>query len=640
MARISRAIPLSLLLLSTPALAAAQETFSFPTRAGDIPSDAIWAVDKFDEGDGLVQDFNVWRWNEGAGRWEKGSGGSANSANYDWGIPVYAPAGGFVVSCWRNFPDHPDTDTDHDRASEMFGGGNFLYILTGHGNGISINHLQSGSIPPELCPINAGSMAFPMNTDKEGGWRVDAYIEDSSDWPIVTEGQFIGRVGHNGNSGGPHLHMSSQPLISLAGAEGGRLEMGDWQPIRFRNVWGHDWDEDNRPASGDWYRWRGSSLFGDLSCPTCGTRAFLASPFLRRASDTAGDVKPALDTLFVSSDRMVTATIGQTDSRLKLIRWDLVGVDGLNRRASIADVAAKDIHLAEPASDIVLAAIRQTDDRLRMAAFRVNAFGTLSLVAEKTYGTISALDMAEIPGVNRKAVVAVRTAGGALKLIAFDVATTFAGGEVQTEIERLGEIDGESIGAVRIAHARGFTGVYAAIRRSNGRLRVIPYTLSSGGTGFSAGTAANAGGIGANFDVAPLAKGVAVSVQDSGGLLRTMTWKAGPDGDLDPARKATVVDFPVNQIRLMDTPHGASNVAGIVRNGAGDLELVAWAARDDGGGLRRIGSSVAGPVSGIAADVVSRSYPPNDPRDMIVTAMRDGDGELRLITWDTNLVDP
>jgi hypothetical protein len=37
---------------------------------------------------------------------------------------------------------------------------------------------------------------------------------------------------------------------------------------------------------------------------------------------------------------------------------------------------------------------------------------------------------------------------------------------------------------------------------------------------------------------------------------------------------------------------------------------------------------------------VQRSYPGLDPRDMILTAVRDSGNELKLITWDTNLVNP
>jgi hypothetical protein len=42
----------------------------------------------------------------------------------------------------------------------------------------------------------------------------------------------------------------------------------------------------------------------------------------------------------------------------------------------------------------------------------------------------------------------------------------------------------------------------------------------------------------------------------------------------------------------------------------------------------------------VAASSVSRSYVGNDPRDMILTTLKDASGNLKLITWDTNLVEP
>ncbi len=632
-----------LLALGFPSFSSAQETFSFPARASDIPSDANWTVNEFSEG-AFIMDLNVRRWSGGS--WRGSSGGSANSANYDWDVPLYAPASGFIVSCWRNFPDHPTAGGTHpDFPSRIFGGGNFVYIVTDEGNGISINHLKSGSLPAHLCPVNAGNAAYPNTTRKEGDWRVAAYIDDPADWVRIEEGEFIGTVGNSGRSSGPHLHISSQPVLSQTG-DNGRIELGDAQAMRFRNVWGHGYDHDSRPDAEDWYRWRGAEFTGNPDCdgfspntPSCRYKSILPSPFLRRATASAGTVASSMDTLFVSQNRMVTATIGQSDGRLKLIAWDLVGLDQINRRGDLSDGIVKDVHLARTASNMVLAAVRQTDDRLRMAAFRVGPFGTLSKVAEKTYGKISWLDMAEIPGVNKRAVAAMRTNSGELKLIAFDTSTVIQDGETVHSINRLGEIGGPAISAVAVSHTRSFSGVYAAQRLSDGTLKVTPYQLSSSGMRFTAGTPASAGSIGNSLDVAPLPSGVAVSVRDGQGRLRTMSWGLDSAGNLDPQRKATVVDFAVSQIELMTTPHGASNLAGIVRNGNGDLELVGFAADDDGSNLRRLGASRAGGISGLAAAAVSRSYS-SGPRDMIVTAVRDDDAGLRLITWDTNLNAP
>jgi hypothetical protein len=220
----------------------------------------------------------------------------------------------------------------------------------------------------------------------------------------------------------------------------------------------------------------------------------------------------------------------------------------------------------------------------------------------------------------------------------FDTRTELSGTRVETFIDRLGEIEGDIISDVAVTHMRGTRGVYAAQRDAGGRLRVTPYQLSADGLRFTERNSATAGAIGSFFDIAPLSDGVAVSVQDGQGKLRTMTWRKHLNDNLDPERGATVIDFPVRSISLITTPHGSSNFAAIVRNGDGNLELVGFASNTRGDLLRRIGGSVIGRTSNVAAAAVSRSFPGLDPRDYIVTASRDGSGELRLITWDANLV--
>lgn len=97
----------------------------------------------------------------------------------------------------------------------------------------------------------------------------------------------------------------------------------------------------------------------------------------------------------------------------------------------------------------------------------------------------------------------------------------------------------------------------------------------------------------------------------------------------------------VTEIDLLTAPHGDSNLTTVVRDGSGNLQLIGWAIDGDGDNIRRLGSSKTGAVSGIAADVVSRSYVGLDPRDMIATVARTtSNDDLLLIAWDTNLVNP
>ena len=139
--------------------------------------------------------------------------------------------------------------------------------------------------------------------------------------------------------------------------------------------------------------------------------------------------------------------------------------------------------------------------------------------------------------------------------------------------------------------------------------------------------------------MAPLRQGVAAAVKDGEGRLRMLTWSVSSNGDIG-ARRGTYIAREVSEISLVDTPHSESNLTAVVRNAEGDLQLIGYAINDNGSNLRRVGSSVAGGASKISAAGVSRSYPGNDPRDMILTSLRDSSGNLRLISWDTNLNNP
>ena len=623
-------------LLTTPLVAAltlsgnalAQETISFPARAFDIPNDAYWTVTEFSEGDAIM-DLNVQRWDDNS--WEGASGSSTNEQNYDWNVPIYAPASGVIASCWRNFPDYPNPGSQ-TTPSNVFGGGNHVVIITDEGNAISLNHLKAGSIPSELCPPNSGSTQFPSNLDKEGDWRVAAFIEPGNR-PRVVEGQLIGRVGNNGNSGGPHLHMSMHPVNGLDA--NGREDIArhdqfqeDAIPMRFRHAWGHAYSSNQPDTAEGWYRWRGGQFTDN------GFKMVHASPYLRRGDASAGGVKDT-DAVFLSGNRAVTAVIDSANN-LKLISWDVIGLETINRKADISAGPVKDVQISEVAPNTILVAVRGQNDELKMIAYHVAAGGTFTRIAEQTAGTISQLSMTTLPGTNRKVVTAVKDANGNLKLIVWDVEQS---GRGAASVVRLGDASAGAVSAIAISHARNFNGAFTAVRDGDNNLKIIPWRISADGNTVTRGTAGSAGAVSSQIDVAPLGGGVAAAVRDSAGQMRLITWSVSSSGDVG-SRRETYLAGDVSEINLLGTPHSGSNLTAAVRNNSGDLQLIGWAIDDDGTNLRRLGSSRAGTATQISAHGISRSYPNNDPRDMILTSLRDDEGNLKLITWDTNLNNP
>lgn len=149
-------------LLIASGVSVAQETITFPSRSQDLASDSFWTVGEFSEGC-CTLDLNVRRWDGNS--WKGSTGSASNAQNFDWGIPLYAPANGVIASCWRNFPDDPSPGVNPPN-NNIFTGGNHVVIITDEGNSISINHLKSGTIPADICPSNADNTEFPSSMTK------------------------------------------------------------------------------------------------------------------------------------------------------------------------------------------------------------------------------------------------------------------------------------------------------------------------------------------------------------------------------------------------------------------------------------------------------------------------------------------
>lgn len=227
--------------------------YKFPAKASDLPAGTFWTT-----ADGhahttlqrYAYDFAVIRWNGTLNDWDyftpkayadsvQGIAmGSRNDHYLIWGQPVYAMADGLIVSCRRSRPDNT--------PGVSVPGANSLIADGGNGEFAIYAHFMQGSMPAELCPVQAPLDGSPYTAT-----------------PIsIKTGDFLGLVGNSGPSTGPHLHMhieDGDPTLTQSRGRGLPLNFFDVAVRTFRD---YDYSTDSaapaflsadRPASVDWY---------------------------------------------------------------------------------------------------------------------------------------------------------------------------------------------------------------------------------------------------------------------------------------------------------------------------------------------------------------------------------------------------
>ncbi|MDQ4124533.1 MAG: hypothetical protein M3134_02890 [Actinomycetota bacterium] len=230
-----------------------------------------------------------------------------------------------------------------------------------------------------------------------------------------------------------------------------------------------------------------------------------------------------------------------------------------------------------------------------------------------TAGAIDKLDATEVR--TDVIVTAVRTAAGALKLIAWQL--------VGDELVRRGEASGGPVGTVSVSVVGGR--VATACRDSFGKMTLGLWDVSTDGQIQKADTAA-AGTIERSTPIGLGSTSMATAVTEASGHLKVIGWSVSAGGELT---------------RRGDASGGAAELVAAdrwldrrfvtaLRNASGNLELIHWIFREDGT-VDRLGEITAGAVGGL--DVIRDHELTGSDHQVFMTAVRDSSGKLKLIAW-------
>jgi hypothetical protein len=323
----------------------------------------------------------------------------------------------------------------------------------------------------------------------------------------------------------------------------------------------------------------------------------------------------------------------------------------LVRHGSISAGPASKIAIVDVNKGLVLTAVCDSKGNLKLIAWQVSddpnemVPGGKHIIrkGEASAGAISEVSLCNMG--NNLVVTAVRDGSGLLKIIAWKIS------EDGLQIERRADISHDELKITKVnvkkMHDHLMTNHLAitAFRNGAGNLQLIAWEVSMDGNFITRKGEAFAGKVSRVDLVAPptvpvpLTDSIVTAVRTAGGNLKLITWKVSFDA-LKIERKSEANAGKISEVAL----HGDYGVDGFtyglvtaVRDGSQNLKLISWEVKKSSPNeIERVADASAGEISHVATTRVGGGGTSNLPQRHI-TAVRDGSGELKLIAWNVSL---
>ncbi|MFL6259924.1 MAG: hypothetical protein ACJ76Y_09455 [Thermoanaerobaculia bacterium] len=327
---------------------------------------------------------------------------------------------------------------------------------------------------------------------------------------------------------------------------------------------------------------------------------------------------------------LVTA-VRDGGGNLKLISWNDNGI-----RLNAEGASAGAVSLISAArlgnSEQMATAVRDGDGNLKVIVWRVPFNGQIERRTSGQAGAVSRISAASNPTGDRL-VTAVRDGSGNLKVIVW--AVTPQGSISRLPGDGLAGAVSITLGALPLDHVISATFVGSsgtllatAVRDGGGNLKIITWRIASSGQV----TRLKDISAGAVSEISAIALGtrLVTAVSDGGGNLKLIAWGVDANGgitrgdDAQAGAATQITTFPLSGPQLVTA----------VRDGGGNLKVISWKVPPSPQEIVRVDDESAGAVSRIAASVCGAA-PPGTLT--FQTSVRDGGGDLKIITWRTPL---
>jgi hypothetical protein len=277
-----------------------------------------------------------------------------------------------------------------------------------------------------------------------------------------------------------------------------------------------------------------------------------------------------------------------------------------------------------------LSAVRTAAGNLRLIGWSTGS-NTVDRLADSKNQAGAVSEIAMTRNLNRT-VTAVRDGGGKLLLISWSDNSDLS------NITRLKDSGDRAGAATQIAiqpvGGASDADLVTACRTGAGILRLISWNLNSGdGALARLGDSQNKAGEISLVDLTLNRDIIVTAVRDGGGNLLLISWRISPDGTtFDRLDDSGTRAGQVSEISMAGSESGPSGTRAVtaVSDGGGKLLLISWDIAQDGT-ITRLDDSAGD--AGQATNIAISGFSPS----RYVTAVRTASGILRLIAWDVDL---
>jgi hypothetical protein len=568
-------------------------SYRFPAKAEDLEAGQYWSGRPALTGDhhrftSRTDNNQVFAYDLGVIR--KDSGGT-------WRAFKELEAGDFDVDdenddflCWEEpvyamadgiVLDFEGSNADHAPGS-IPPGSQANFFLIQHGDEVAwYGHLREDSLNPLFTSINA----------------------------TVKAGDQLALCGNTGSSSAPHLHVQV-------------TRNGDPMPLHFNGV--HLVERaafvSNPPGNMPWIALSGHGL-------SPSTTAVWPSALRRRGEATDVAIGPEVAIVGPAGNRTMTA-VKTSAGNLRVSSWSTDNTGEATLLDTETGGGVSKVSLAVPfgTTDGALAMIT-SGGALKLSALDLNGN---SLDRTVDFTSNNAHDVAAVQANFSKGIVtAIKTQFDNLKVIAWEVDPAGA------SIDQLGEDVGGAIEEVAVERGGAFPGVIVAVRNASDNLELITFRVSSAGATvaredeFEDDEADKISiarlGLRSNGDDL-----VVTASRNAAGDLQLISWAIESDGDI-----VRLSDIAGGEIGEVSAARGGNrHLLTAVSDADGNYELISWHVDNSGNFVRR-SKSEAGAATSIAQEAVKST----SGLTLSVSAMEDGNGDLKLIVHQVQLQD-